>query len=164
MKEAVIVAGARTAVGRAPRGTLRASRPDDMAGAAIAEALRRAGGLDPAEVEDVLLGCAITTLSAISLMRTVSGDGIARLLGTLAMFFSGSIVPLPLLPDWAQPVLDFMPFRGLMDLPFRFYMGHLPPSEIWAMLAHQLAWTLAFVLTGRVALARGLRRLTVQGG
>src|SRR5215218_5560300 len=60
MKDAVIVSGARTAVGRAPRGSLRASRPDDMAGAAIAEALRRADGLDPAEVEDVLLGCAIT--------------------------------------------------------------------------------------------------------
>ncbi|HEU4899401.1 MAG TPA: acetyl-CoA C-acyltransferase, partial [Actinomycetota bacterium] len=60
MKEAVIVSGARTAVGRAPRGSLRASRPDDMAGAAIAEAVARAEGLDPAEVEDVLLGCAIT--------------------------------------------------------------------------------------------------------
>jgi acetyl-CoA acyltransferase len=60
MKEAVIVSGARTAVGRAPRGSLRASRPDDMAGAAIAEALRRAEGLEVAEVEDVLLGCAIT--------------------------------------------------------------------------------------------------------
>src|SRR5919108_311244 len=60
MKEAVIVAGARTAVGRAPRGTLRAARPDDMAGAAIAEAIRRTEGLDPAEVEDVLLGCAVT--------------------------------------------------------------------------------------------------------
>jgi acetyl-CoA acyltransferase len=60
MQEAVIVSGARTAVARAPRGALRASRPDDMAGAAIAEALRRAEGLDPAEVEDVLLGCAIT--------------------------------------------------------------------------------------------------------
>ena len=59
MKEAVLVAGARTAVGRAPRGALRTSRPDDMAGAAIAEALRRASGLDPAEVEDVILGCAI---------------------------------------------------------------------------------------------------------
>jgi acetyl-CoA acyltransferase len=59
MKEAVIVSGARTAVGRAPKGALRATRPDDMAGAAIAEALRRAPGLDPAEVEDVILGCAI---------------------------------------------------------------------------------------------------------
>src|SRR2546422_8502975 len=59
MKEAVIVSGVRTAVGRAPRGTLRATYPDDMAGAAIKEALRRAPGLDPAEVEDVIIGCAI---------------------------------------------------------------------------------------------------------
>jgi acetyl-CoA acyltransferase len=59
MKEAVIVSGARTAVGRAPRGTLRATYPDDVAGAAIKEALRRAPGLDPAEVEDVIIGCAI---------------------------------------------------------------------------------------------------------
>ena len=46
MREAVIVSGARTAVGRAPRGTLRASRPDDMAAAAIGEAVRRAEGLE----------------------------------------------------------------------------------------------------------------------
>jgi acetyl-CoA acyltransferase len=59
MKEAVLVAGARTAVGRAPRGALRTARPDDMAAAAIAEALKRAPGLDPTEVEDVILGCAI---------------------------------------------------------------------------------------------------------
>jgi acetyl-CoA acyltransferase len=59
MKEAVIVSGARTAVGRAPRGTLRATYPDDMAGAAIKEALRRAPELDPAEVEDVIIGCAV---------------------------------------------------------------------------------------------------------
>src|SRR6266498_2362587 len=59
MKQAVIVAGARTAVGRAPRGALRATRPDDMAAAAIAEAVKRVDGLDPAEVEDVILGCAV---------------------------------------------------------------------------------------------------------
>ena len=47
VKEAVIVAGVRTAVGKAPRGTLRATRPDDMAAAAIAEVVRRAEGLDP---------------------------------------------------------------------------------------------------------------------
>jgi acetyl-CoA acyltransferase len=59
MKQAVIVSGARTAVGRAPRGALRTTRPDDMAAAAIGEALRRAPGVDPGEVEDVSLGCAI---------------------------------------------------------------------------------------------------------
>jgi acetyl-CoA acyltransferase len=50
MREAVIVSGARTAVGRAPRGTLRASRPDDMAAAAIGEALGRAEGLEREDV------------------------------------------------------------------------------------------------------------------
>jgi acetyl-CoA acyltransferase len=58
VKEAVIVSGARTAVGRAPKGTLRTTRPDDMAAAAIREAVNRAGGLDPAEIEDVIIGCA----------------------------------------------------------------------------------------------------------
>jgi acetyl-CoA acyltransferase len=59
MSEAVIVSIARTAVGKAPRGALRFTRPDDMAAAAIREALRRAPGIDPNEVEDVILGCAM---------------------------------------------------------------------------------------------------------
>ena len=44
VKEAVIVAGARTAVGKAPRGTLRATRPDDMAAAVLADVVQRARG------------------------------------------------------------------------------------------------------------------------
>ncbi len=59
MKEAVIVSIVRTAVGKAPRGTLHATRPDEMAAAAIQEALRRAPGLEAGEVEDVILGCAM---------------------------------------------------------------------------------------------------------
>jgi acetyl-CoA acyltransferase len=59
MREAVIVAIARTAVGKAPRGTLRNTRPDDMAAAVIREVLRRVPELDPAEIEDVILGCAM---------------------------------------------------------------------------------------------------------
>ena len=59
MNEAVIVSGARTAVGRAPRGTLRATHPADMTAASIKEALNRADGLDPSEVEDVIIGCAM---------------------------------------------------------------------------------------------------------
>jgi len=59
MKEAVIVSAVRTAVGKAPSGTLRATRPDELAASAIAEALRRAPGVDPSTVEDVILGCAM---------------------------------------------------------------------------------------------------------
>jgi acetyl-CoA acyltransferase len=59
VSEAVIVSGARTAVGRAPRGTLRGTHPADMTAACIKEALKRADGLEPSEVEDVIIGCAM---------------------------------------------------------------------------------------------------------
>jgi acetyl-CoA acyltransferase len=59
MTEAVIVSAVRTAVGKAPAGSLRAFRPDDMAAVVLGEALRRAPGLDPAEIDDVILGCAM---------------------------------------------------------------------------------------------------------
>ncbi len=59
MREAVIVSGARTAVGRAPKGALRGAHPVDMTGVAIDEALKRADGLDRQEVEDVIIGCAM---------------------------------------------------------------------------------------------------------
>ena len=59
MKDAVIVCAVRTPVGKAPNGALRDTRPDEMAAVVIAEALRRAPALDPADVEDVMLGCAM---------------------------------------------------------------------------------------------------------
>jgi acetyl-CoA acyltransferase len=59
MQDAVIVAATRTAVGKAPNGTLRTVRPDEMAATAIREVLRRAEGVQPSEVDDVILGCAM---------------------------------------------------------------------------------------------------------
>jgi acetyl-CoA acyltransferase len=59
MREAVIVSSVRTAVGRAFKGTLRATRPDELAAVAIKGALARVPQLDPKEIEDVILGCAM---------------------------------------------------------------------------------------------------------
>jgi acetyl-CoA acyltransferase len=59
MKEAVIVAAARTAVGKAPRGTLRDTLPTDMAAAVIKGVLERAPGIDPRQIDDVVIGCAM---------------------------------------------------------------------------------------------------------
>ncbi|HXW61213.1 MAG TPA: acetyl-CoA C-acyltransferase [Candidatus Acidoferrales bacterium] len=58
MREALIVSSVRTAVGKAPRGVLRTSRPDDLAAMVVREAIARAPGLDPAEIDDVIIGCA----------------------------------------------------------------------------------------------------------
>jgi len=58
MREAVIVAGVRTAVGKAPRGSLRTTRPDDMAAAVIADLLKQLPTLPPESIDDVIIGCA----------------------------------------------------------------------------------------------------------
>ena len=59
MREAVIVSSVRTAVGKAYKGALRATRPDDLAAVAIKRAVADVPGLDPKEIDDVILGCAM---------------------------------------------------------------------------------------------------------
>ena len=112
----------------------------------------------------LLLSCAITTLLAITLMWTISGEGISLLVISIVSFMSGLYVPLPFFPDWLADLADVLPFRGLADIPFRLYLGHIPPSDSLPLLAHQLGWVGALILLGRLLLARGRRRLVVQGG
>ena len=79
MNQAVIVSAARTAVGKAPNGALRSTRPDDMAAAVIGAVLDRAPGFDRSRVEDVIFGCAMPEaeqgLNAVDRIRGRAGDG-----------------------------------------------------------------------------------------
>ncbi len=76
MKEAVIVSAVRSAVGRAPRGSLRNTRPDDLAGYVVKETLKRSPGLKPEEIDDVVIGC--------SFPEAESGLNVARLICYIA--------------------------------------------------------------------------------
>ncbi|GEB32565.1 acetyl-CoA C-acetyltransferase [Brevibacillus sp. FSL K6-0770] len=76
MREAVIVAGARTAVGRAKKGSLRDVHPVDMGAAVVSDLLRRVPQLDPADIEDVIMGTAVP--------EAEQGMNMARLIGLRA--------------------------------------------------------------------------------
>jgi ABC-2 type transport system permease protein len=112
----------------------------------------------------LLLNCAWATLITISLLWTVSGEGISRAAPPLVYMLSGMLVPLAFFPGWAQGLLRFLPFRDMVDVPFRVYMGDIPPTQLGSILLHEMAWTVGLVLLGRGLLARGTRRLVVQGG
>jgi ABC-2 type transport system permease protein len=112
----------------------------------------------------VLLAAAVSTLLTISLLWTISGDGIVRIMTALIYLLSGIMLPLAFFPDWLQPLLRFLPFGGIMDAPFRVYSGNIPASQFGAVFGHQLAWVVALVLIGRALLAQGTRRLVAQGG
>jgi viologen exporter family transport system permease protein len=112
----------------------------------------------------LLLSCALTTLVNVTMLWTISVDGAVIVLTVLVTLLSGMLIPLPLFPDWAQPVLMALPFAGLVDLPYRIYVGDIALGGVPAVLLHQLAWTAALVLLGRKLLAVGMRRVVVQGG
>lgn len=73
MPEAVIVSAVRTPVGKAPRGALRSTRPDDLGGIAVRGALERVPGIEPREIDDVIIGCAMPEAEqGMNLARIIS--------------------------------------------------------------------------------------------
>lgn len=112
----------------------------------------------------VLLAASFAALQSVTLLYTVGGEGVASLVPILVFMLSGVVIPLPLLPDGVARLMDWLPFRGVLDVPLRLWTGHLPAGEAPALLAHQLAWTLALVLAGRALLARTIRRVEILGG
>ena len=112
----------------------------------------------------LLLGCAVTTLLTITLLWTISGEGINFLVYALVILLSGMNIPIPLLPDWLRPIVEFLPFRGLIDTPFRLYLGNLPARAVFQGLLHQVAWAAGLVGAGLALMRIGLRRIAIQGG
>jgi len=112
----------------------------------------------------VLLASAITMILHVALFWTISGRGFNTIMTGLVIGLSGMTVPLPLFPEWLQPFLEWQPFRGLADVPFRIYSGHIDAGRAAGEIALQLVWTLVFVMLGRIVLDVARRRLVVQGG
>lgn len=96
----------------------------------------------------LLLSAALTTFGSVIMFWTIAGEGIGRLMPMCVIIFSGMLLPLPLCPEWAQPVLEWLPFRGLIDTPFRLYLGHIPPSELLSHITHQVIWIAIIIIWG----------------
>jgi len=95
---------------------------------------------------------------------TLDATGIAGFVSTLVMFFSGFLVPISLWPEWLQQISAWLPFEGLVHLPFSIYLGKITDGAVFVALAKQVMWFLVFVGVGRFVLRLGFSRLVVQGG
>jgi len=73
-------------------------------------------------------------------------------------------VPIPLFPEWMQPFLKLQPFRFLVDIPSRLYTGMIPAEDAFFYIACQMAWTCAFILSGKLLMRRATSSLVIQGG
>ena len=146
MKSAVIASIARTAVGKAPRGTLRNTRPDDMAASVIKEIVTRVPGLDSKEIEDVILGCAMpeaeqgnnvariaslraglpVTCSAMTINRFCSSglQAIALASERIMAGFAGVVVA------GGAETMSMIPMGGFHFSPNPYLMDHYPDSYL----------------------------------
>jgi ABC-2 type transport system permease protein len=82
----------------------------------------------------------------------------------VVVVLSGNLLPLTLMPDGWQAALLLQPLAGLFDIPMRLYAAQLRGWPALGALALQAFWVIALVALGRLAMARTMRRLDVQGG
>jgi len=90
-------------------------------------------------------------------------DGLARARALLVMVLAGQLVPLALMPDWAQGFMTVQPFRYILSFPLEVIVGDLPRREIAMGLALQVTYTALFILGARWIWARGKRSYSAVG-
>jgi ABC-2 type transport system permease protein len=112
----------------------------------------------------LLLSSAIRTLLTIIVVATLNERGPNTLAMPLVNILSGSIVPLAFFPDWLTPALRLQPLAGLVDIPFRIYLGELSGTAALGGVCLQMGWSAVIALAGRAWLESAMARLQVQGG
>lgn len=110
------------------------------------------------------LSSAMTMLLNLCAVVTLDNRGIVSLVTAASIVFSGNLLPLLLYPDWIRNFMFLQPFAGLMDIPFRIWLGQLSGQGALAGIGMQLFWIVALVAVGRVLIGGVMGRLQVQGG
>ena len=82
----------------------------------------------------------------------------------LADFFSGSLIPLPLLPDSIKGIFYLSPFGAMQNTPFMIYSGVLSNMGSIKHLLVQVFWAIILILLGRLIMRKAMRKVVVQGG
>ena len=110
------------------------------------------------------MSAAITITICSSAFWTLDTTGISGLSYSIITLFSGMLVPIALWPEWLADIARWLPFEGLIDVPFSIYLGKITGIGVWIAIGKQMAWSLFFIGLGRFLLSRGFSRLVIQGG
>lgn len=81
-----------------------------------------------------------------------------------SFFLSGHMFPLTMLPDWIEPVVQFLPFKYMAFFPAAIFLGKIPDEDLAMEMAIEAAWLAFFIVLCRVAYLRGMNRYSGFGG
>lgn len=111
-----------------------------------------------------LLVASINTLSHVIVLYVMSSKGVFGFMAAIGNFCAGAVVPLPMLPEPVQKVLNFLPFRYVSDLPYRIYVGNINGLDALAQIGLQVLWLGILFGLGHLLTHLRLKKLVVQGG
>lgn len=111
-----------------------------------------------------LLTVGIAMLIYVIMFYTTSSRGLFNVYAVIAEFFAGSVIPIPLMPEFLQKICYLLPFRLSFDLPFRIYTGNISVSEGIVSVIIQLVWLAVIVFCGSRLINRSAKKLVIHGG
>ena len=95
---------------------------------------------------------------------TKSPKGLFFIFGTIAEFFSGDTIPIPLMPSLLKTICYILPFRLVTDLPFRIYTGDILLHEALISILIQIVWVLIVLAFGMLLMNKSTKQVEIQGG
>ena len=114
-------------------------------------------------IGSILINAVITVTNFISL-RLLDEKGISAFIVVIIDILAGSVVPLPLLPDFIKKIANVSPFRYMSDLSYRVYSGNILLSDSYELLLIQIIWTVLFIVFGYFLSKKIMGKIEVQGG
>ena len=155
-------------LGRAPYHFLFRGLPPMVLGGLVFDLRYPSAGLGLAFLVSLALAVVVSFgfrfLYNVAAFWLTEHRGVLRLSVTVALFFSGMIVPLTFFPGWLAAVAHVLPFASIVQVPIDVYLGKHTGSGLVDVLAVQAAWAAALLALGQLALVRGMRKLVIQGG
>lgn len=97
-------------------------------------------------------------------LYTLSPYGVFSIMYSVFAFLGGAVVPIPMLPQSVQNVLNFFPCRYANDLPFRIYIGNITIGSALIQIGIQVLWIVGLVIGVKILINKKCKNLCVQGG
>ena len=110
------------------------------------------------------MASALSMIIVYLTFKTQSAKGTQTIVNTLCSLLGGFYIPIPLMPQSLQNILNYLPFRYVIDLPFRIYIGNVDIKSALVFTLISLSWLIILVSLGKLLLKKALKKTVIQGG
>ena len=111
-----------------------------------------------------LISSSIAMITVFLTFKTMSARGTQHIMHTITSLLGGMSIPLPLMPNAVQKVLNYLPFRFIVDLPARIYIGSINTIDALWLILIALAWLVALITLGKLLIKSASKTAVIQGG